>query len=138
MPYNQGVKRSGMAQANHQDPSGLGSLTRKGHRLCLCHAATWRAKNQMGFLLFRVRALIGKAKGPCHGCTHVVMRLLASQRENLQAVSQEQSRMGDGRLANVKKALWKLKPDLMGAVVLNRMAEVGGITRLACLMSKPK
>jgi hypothetical protein len=60
------------------------------------------------------------------------MRLMTSQRENLQAVSQEQSKMGDGRLANVKKALWKLKPDLLGAVVRQRMAEVRVSPFLAC------
>lgn len=39
----QPVKRSG--KTNHQAPFGLGSIARKGH------AATCRAKNQMGFLL---------------------------------------------------------------------------------------
>jgi len=71
--------------------------------------------------------------------TRKVMRLLTSQRENLQAVSQEQSKTGDGRLANVKKALWKLKPDLMGAVVLrDRMAEVWVSPYLACPIAKEK
>jgi hypothetical protein len=83
-----------------------------------------------------VRARIDVANGPCRGCTHKPMRLLASRRENLQAVSQEQSRTVIWRLAPRRRALWKLKPDLMGAVVQYRMAEVGGITRLACLMEK--
>jgi len=39
------------------------------------------------------------------------------------------------RLALRDRALWKSKPDLMGAVVpTTGMAEVGDITRLACLM----
>jgi hypothetical protein len=66
------------------------------------------------------------------------MRLMTSQRENLQAVSQEQSKMGDGRLANVKMALWKLKPDLMGAVVLTKMAEARVSPFLACPIVKTK
>ncbi len=49
----------------------------------------------MGFLLSTVRAQIDAANAPCHGGTHKVMRLLASQRENLQTVSQEQSKRGD-------------------------------------------
>ena len=47
------------------------------------------------FMLSAVRARIDAANAPCHGGTHIVMRLLATQRENLQAVSQEQSNRGD-------------------------------------------
>lgn len=45
------------ARHKHQAPFGLGSIARKGH------AATCRAKNQMGFLLFSFRASIGTANG---------------------------------------------------------------------------
>jgi hypothetical protein len=54
------------------------------------------------------------------------LRLLASQRVNLQAVSQEQSRQVILATSPRKVALWKLKPDLMGAVVSREMAEDGG------------
>ena len=54
------------------------------------------------------------------------LRLLASQRVNLQAVSQEQSRQVILATSPRKVALWKLKPDLMGAVVSRQMAEDGG------------
>ena len=45
---------------------------------------------------------------------------------------------GDVTISPTIRALWKCKPDLMGAVVLHRMAEVGGITHLACHMVKRK
>jgi len=54
------------------------------------------------------------------------LRLLASQRVNLQAVSQEQSRQVILATSPRKVALWKLKPALMGAVVSREMAEDGG------------
>lgn len=54
------VKRSGKSK-HHQDRFGLGSIARKGH------AATCRAKNQIGFLLFSFRASVDKANGPMSG-----------------------------------------------------------------------
>lgn len=78
-----------------------------------------KARSTMGFLLSGRKSTPqgGLANGPCLGRTHIQMRLLASRRENLQAVSQEQSRTVIWRLAPRRWALWKLKPDLMGAVV---------------------
>ena len=53
------------------------------------------------------------ANSPCLGCTHKEMRLLTSQRVNLQAVSQEQSRWvivatspRKGRSGNLSLTLW--------------------------------
>lgn len=102
------------------------------------HAVTWKAKNHRGFLISTVRAQIDKANGPCIGRTHLHMRLLTSWRENLLGVSQEQGKLGDGRLANVKKAPWKSNLDLIGAVVLHGWLEMVGITFLACPMVKRK
>ena len=47
----------------------------------------------------------GLANGPCLGCTQKEMRLLTSQRVNLLEVSQEQGKLGDGRVADVNSAL---------------------------------
>ena len=53
------------------------------------------------------------------------MRLLTSQRENLLVVSQEQGKLGDGRLANVNGAL-EIEPRPYGCSSPNRMAGDGG------------
>lgn len=115
----------------YQGPLGFGSLARKGH------AATWRAKNLTGFLLFVVRARVDIANEPCRGCTHVPMRLLTSWRENLLGVSQEQGKLGDGRLANVNGAL-EIEPRPYGCSSPSGWLEKVGITFLACPIPKAK
>jgi len=45
------------------------------------------------------------ANAPCHGGTHIVMRLLTSRRDNLHAVCQEQGKMVNGRLIHDTDAL---------------------------------
>jgi hypothetical protein len=130
MRYNQGVKVLARRDTNMRPHSHA------FHPTCRDSGLALEAQRNVAFCVSSVRARIDVANGPCRGCTHKPMRLLASQRENLQAVSQEQSRTVIWRLAPRRRALWKLKPDLMGAVVQYRMAEVGGITRLACLMEK--
>ena len=67
------------------------------------------------------------------GCQEKGMRLLTSQRENLQAVSQEQSNTGNGRLAYDNGAL-EIEACPYGSGSPTRIAEVGEITHLACLM----
>jgi len=54
------------------------------------------------------------------------LRLLARQRVNLQTVSQEQSSRVILATGPRKVALWKLKSDLMGAVVSSRWLKLDG------------
>ena len=54
------------------------------------------------------------------------LRLLARRRVNLQTVSQEQSRWVILATGPRKVALWKLKSDLMGAVVSSRWLKLDG------------
>lgn len=92
---------------------------------------------EQGFLLSsRVPVRARQLMGQCRGRTHVPMRLLTSQRANLLAVSQEQSRRGDGSLASLKGALEiEASPSWSGSLSqVQKVAEVGGITRLACHM----
>lgn len=98
----------------------------------------WKAKNQMGFLLSTVRAQIDAANGPCRGRTHVPMRLLTSQRENLLGVSQEQGKLGDGRLANVNGALEIEPRPYGGSSPKTGWLKTVGITFLACSMVEKK
>ena len=72
----------------------------------------------------------GLANGPCLGCTHKEMRLLTSQRVNLLEVSQEQGKLGDGRLADVNSAL-EIESRPYGCSSL-RMAESWVSPFLAC------
>lgn len=89
-----------------------------------------------GFFISAVSVRARQLKGQCRGRTHVPMRLLTSQRANLLAVSQEQSRRGDGSLASLKGALEiEASPSWSGSLSqVQKVAEVGGITRLACPM----
>ena len=75
----------------------------------------------------------GLANGPCLGCTHKEMRLLTSQRVNLLEVSQEQGKLGDGRLAVVNSAL-EIESRPYGSSSL-RMAEAWVSPFLACPMA---
>jgi hypothetical protein len=63
------------------------------------------------------------------------MRLLTSQRVNLLGVSQEQGKLGDGRIAYVKSAL-EIEPRPSGCSSPKRMAEVRVSPFLACPMSE--
>jgi hypothetical protein len=88
-------------------------------------------RSSKGFCVFSQGAN-DAANGPCRGRTHIPMRLLTSQRVNLLGVSQEQSKLGDGRLANVNGAL-EIEPRPYGCSSPKpRMAEVGVSPFLAC------
>lgn len=123
----------------HQAPSGLGSLALRGQTfagLSRCQVESQAPEGVFAFgLCIQRQGAYCTANGPCLGRTHLEMRLLTSQRVNLLPVSQEQSNRGDGRLAPVKGAL-EIEGRPYGCGSLKQMAEVGDITRLACLMEE--
>ena len=83
-----------------------------------------------GLFCFHGNPQGGLANGPCLGCTHKEMRLLTSQRVNLLEVSQEQGRLGDGRVTDVNSAL-EIESRPYGSSSL-RMAEAWVSPFLAC------
>lgn len=90
----------------------------------------------VGFRVFAVTPQSGLANGPMsgpHSCTDALTDKPA--RELASGITGTE-RNGDLASSPTYGALWKLKLDLIGAVVLINMAEVGGITRLACPMEK--
>ena len=80
-----------------------------------------------GFFISRLNPQGGLANGRWFR-THPIkrLRLLARRRVNLQTVSQEQSRWVILATGPRKVALWKLKSDLMGAVVSMRWLKLDG------------
>ena len=80
-----------------------------------------------GFFIYRRNPQGGLANGLWFR-THPKkrLRLLARQRVNLQTVSQEQSRWVILATDPRKVVLWKLKSDLMGAVVFKRWLKLDG------------
>ena len=92
------------------------------------HGVSTKVLNSSGFFsLFKRNPQGGLANGRWFR-THPIkrLRLLARRRVNLQTVSQEQSRWVILATGPRKVALWKLKSDLMGAVVSMRWLKLDG------------
>ena len=92
------------------------------------HGVSTKVLNSSGFFsLFKRNPQGGLANGLWFR-THPKkrLRLLARQRVNLQTVSQEQSRWVILATDPRKVVLWKLKSDLMGAVVFKRWLKLDG------------
>ena len=92
------------------------------------HGVSTKVLNSSGFfLLFLCNPQGGLANGLWFW-THPIkkLRLLARRRVNLQTVSQEQSSRVILATDPRKVVLWKLKSDLMGAVVFKRWLKLDG------------
>lgn len=85
IPLAQAVKmayhqiRQAWLHDTHENQSPLALVLypeRDQTQIRVCHAATWRAKNQRAFVLSSVRARVGKANGPCRGRTQTPMALM--------------------------------------------------------------
>jgi hypothetical protein len=72
-------------------------------RLSEEQSSRWQAESRKPKRVFcfqRLGAQLTKFTGQCRGSSQVPMRLLATQRENLHAVSQEQGKRGDRSLGH--------------------------------------
>lgn len=125
---------------NSENPNPLGSGLRQSYR-CPVRSALYaatkpKARSPMGFLLCAPPYPSGRVSKRANvvAAPKKAMRLLTSRRAAFSQGPQEQCNRGDAGLAPRKWAHWKSNGDPQGAVACSKVAEVGQITRLACLM----